>query len=127
MHEVLTSFAVLAYTAGGIVCHQLPERSFFWGAWQYPVCARCTGLYASAVLGLAGWAVARWRHRRAWRVAPRAALVVLAATALPTALSVVTAAAGWWDGGNVTRALLGVPLGATAGALLAAAVAKDLR
>lgn len=25
-------------------CHQLPERSFFWGTYQFPVCARCTGI-----------------------------------------------------------------------------------
>lgn len=25
-------------------CHQLAERSFFLGCWQFPVCARCAGL-----------------------------------------------------------------------------------
>lgn len=25
-------------------CHQLPERSFFYKSWQFPVCARCTGV-----------------------------------------------------------------------------------
>ncbi|MGN0350826.1 MAG: DUF2085 domain-containing protein [Roseburia sp.] len=24
-------------------CHQMPERSFFIGDWQFPLCARCTG------------------------------------------------------------------------------------
>lgn len=27
------------------VCHQMPERSFFWKGKQFPVCARCTGIY----------------------------------------------------------------------------------
>src|SRR6476469_9730789 len=31
------------YYSGSLICHQRPERSFwFWGA-QFPVCARCTG------------------------------------------------------------------------------------
>lgn len=29
-----------------ISCHRLPERSFFWRGRQFPLCARCTGLYA---------------------------------------------------------------------------------
>lgn len=26
-------------------CHRKPERSFFWKAKQFPVCARCTGIH----------------------------------------------------------------------------------
>lgn len=26
-------------------CHRIPERSFFIGSHQFPVCARCTGAY----------------------------------------------------------------------------------
>ena len=26
-------------------CHRKPERSFFWKGRQFPVCARCTGMY----------------------------------------------------------------------------------
>ena len=35
-------------------CHQLPERSFFWRGRQFPVCARCTGVYIGEIAGLAG-------------------------------------------------------------------------
>ena len=28
-----------------VSCHRMPERSFFWKGKQFPVCARCTGIY----------------------------------------------------------------------------------
>lgn len=31
-------------------CHQMPERSFFIKGFQFPVCARCTGVIISAIL-----------------------------------------------------------------------------
>lgn len=31
-------------------CHQLPERSFFYKGYQFPVCARCTGVMISSVV-----------------------------------------------------------------------------
>lgn len=33
-------------------CHQIPERSFFLCGYQFPVCARCTGVILSAVFAL---------------------------------------------------------------------------
>lgn len=33
-------------------CHQLPERSYYLGKWQMPVCARCQGLYIGYLIGL---------------------------------------------------------------------------
>src|SRR5688500_5253677 len=46
------------YAAGALVCHQRPERSFYIEDAQLPVCARCFGLYAGALLGVVAWAVA---------------------------------------------------------------------
>lgn len=31
------------------ICHRRPERSFFIKGHQFPVCARCTGLYISGI------------------------------------------------------------------------------
>lgn len=31
-------------------CHQIPERSFFIGGYQFPLCARCTGLLIGELL-----------------------------------------------------------------------------
>lgn len=36
-------------------CHQLPERSFFWKQYQFPVCARCLGVIAGYIVGLIIW------------------------------------------------------------------------
>ena len=34
-------------------CHQRADRSFFIGQWQFPVCARCTGVLTGHILSLA--------------------------------------------------------------------------
>lgn len=45
------------------LCHQLPERSFFAGGYQLPVCARDTGIYIGFVFGLlALWLLARGKR-----------------------------------------------------------------
>lgn len=33
-------------------CHQRPERSFFYRGKQFPVCARCTGVFIGELLGI---------------------------------------------------------------------------
>ena len=35
-----------------IRCHQMPSRSFFIGSYQFPLCARCTGIMAGRVIAL---------------------------------------------------------------------------
>jgi hypothetical protein len=52
-------------------------------------------------------------------------LLVLAA--IPTAVSVASGTLGAWDGSNAARAILAIPLGASAGAIVAAVATKDLR
>jgi uncharacterized membrane protein len=50
---VLAGVRGLGYT----VCHQLPEHSLFVAGHQYPLCARCTGIYLGFLTGLAGLAI----------------------------------------------------------------------
>ena len=116
------------FAVGSLICHQRPERSFFLDGHQLPVCARCTGLYLSAVAGLAGWI--GFKIARGWRPIafdPRVAVRLFVLAAIPTALSLASGALGVWDGSNLTRAVLAIPLGASAGAIVAAVAAKDLR
>jgi uncharacterized membrane protein len=118
----------LAYDVGGVICHQLPERSFFVDGRQLPVCARCTGLYLSAGMGCALWLLTKGTLR--WRRVPvraRTALHVVTVAAVPTVVSYVTGISGVWDGSNLARATLAVPLGLAAGAVATAVATKDLR
>ncbi|MEO7133716.1 MAG: DUF2085 domain-containing protein, partial [Vicinamibacterales bacterium] len=62
----------MIFLAGSVICHQLPERSFFWAGQQLPVCARCTGLYVSGAFGLIAWIAIKTGHRwRAIAIDPR--------------------------------------------------------
>ena len=33
-------------------CHQLPQRSFFFHGYQFPICARCTGIICGYLLAI---------------------------------------------------------------------------
>lgn len=37
---------------GGYTCHQMHERSFSYRGYQFPVCARCTGIFVGQIIGL---------------------------------------------------------------------------
>ena len=118
----------IIYATGGLICHQRPERSFFLNGHQFPVCARCTGLYLSAAMGIIGWLALKIARR--WSSLPfdpRLAKRVVILSAIPTAVSFMTGVLGIWDGSNLTRAMLAIPVGASAGAVVAAVATKDLR
>ena len=98
-----------------------------------PVCARCTGLYLGGALGVLAWAmiagVRANTSRRAKELAtrlvrPRTILII---AAVPTIITLTTATLGLWDPGNVTRAVLALPLGLAIGSVVSAAAAGDLR
>jgi uncharacterized membrane protein len=60
---------------GYAICHQIPERSFSIGGRQLPLCARCTGTFLGAVLGLG--AMLAYGRRRAARMPPVTVLGIL--------------------------------------------------
>jgi len=116
--SLVYGIAVVAYSIGHLICHQLPARSFhLWGA-SLPVCARCTGIYLGASItclvlawregGSASFADTRFALGDAYT---RARLVLFIAL-IPTAATLIFE---WTTGvtpGNWVRALTGVPLGA---------------
>ncbi len=123
----------MVYLAASAICHQRADRSFHpWGV-QFPVCGRCAGLYGGALLGVCAAGV--WRRRNSQRdrkvahgllvvrsFRGRAAALVLAAAALPTAATVLLEAGGLVDPGNVGRAASAVPLGAASCAFVAGVI-----
>ena len=122
-------FLAFIFAVGSVICHQLPERSFFLDGRQLPVCARCTGLYLSGAAGLAAW----WAVKllRGWRPQhgepPDWRWVCSRSWRRRRVVSYLTGVFGVWDGSNLTRAVLAVPLGVVAGAVVAAVSTKDLR
>lgn len=60
---------------GYAICHQIGERSFTIAGRQLPLCARCSGTFIGALLGLAGMLVLR--RQRASQLPPPVILVLL--------------------------------------------------
>jgi uncharacterized membrane protein len=109
-HAVWTSAVYLLASA---ICHQRPERSFSTSGVQWPVCARCSGLYIAAPFGalfaLAGGRAATDRTRTR---------VVVMLLGLPTVITFLIEVAGIAPVPNLVRAAAAVPLGAAIGWLL---------
>ena len=49
---------------GSAVCHQMAERSFFWGSCQSPLCARCTAIEGGIILGVIFLMAGRTKRRK---------------------------------------------------------------
>ena len=95
------------------MCHQRPERSFHAGSAQWPVCARCAGLYLSAPIGAIAALLMRKRVRLWW----------VALAVVPTALTWLLETAGLAPIGNLARFVAALPLGAAV-AMLATGTAS---
>ena len=59
---------------GYAVCHRLAERSFHAGDYQLPLCARCSGMYLGAVVGVAFLSLT---YRRSGGTPPKWVIAVL--------------------------------------------------
>jgi uncharacterized membrane protein len=96
------------YAFGSLICHQQPDRSFHLGLAQLPVCARCTGLYAGAVIG----SLVFLRLRL-----PADPRILLIAAAAPTAVTWLVEIGALAALSNTTRAIAALPLGAAVAAV----------
>jgi len=105
-HDPLWATAV--YFVGSRICHQLAARSFHTNGVQWPVCARCAGLYLAAPMG----AVVALSARTWPRLWGAAAWPILIVAAVPTLVTLAIEWPGLGAPSNLTRALTALPLGA---------------
>ena len=94
------------YRGFGLVCHQLGERSFYVSGFQLAVCARCFGLYAGALAGVAAYPLIRPLSRR-----DSPARWWLAAAAVPTSVDFALGLLGVWENTHASRFLTALLLG----------------
>lgn len=82
------------------LCHQLPERSFFFRGHQFPICARCTGILFGYIIG--GLIAIKYRH------IPLGILVLLL---IPLGIDGSAQYLGLWKSTNKRRLLTGIAAG----------------
>jgi len=111
----------LVYLTGAVICHQRPERSFHAGPQQYPVCARCTGLYVGAPFGLLAMLMMQRVRTGTGADAYRRWRVILLGAMVPTLVSIGLERIGG-PSDTISRALAALPLGAAVAAFVAAAL-----
>jgi uncharacterized membrane protein len=109
------------YAVGGVVCHQLPERSFHWAGAQLAVCGRCTGIYAG-LCALAAMAPLPPRSYVRCFSDRRVARGLLAIGALPTIVTLAAEWSGVWIPSSIARALAGAVLGVAMALVVGAAL-----
>ena len=98
--------AATLYHGFSVLCHQLPERSYFIAEHKLGVCARCTGLYAGFALALLLYPLVRPLRTLVWP--PREWLLLAAA---PLAIDFSLTFFGIWENTHTSRLLTGILLG----------------
>lgn len=92
------------------LCHQLPERSFFGGGIQVPVCARDTGIYAGFLLAFLFFRVFHW-GKRPTGLPPMKIMPLLALFVLVMAIDGGASYLMLWESSNELRLITGLTTG----------------
>lgn len=111
-----------ADAVGYAVCHRIEERSFHVNGRQMPLCARCTGMYLGAMLGLV---YQFFKSPRGAGLPPRKLLVVFGLLALIWGVDGLNSyfhlfpnAPGLYEPNNTLRLLTGTGMGLVVAMLL---------
>jgi uncharacterized membrane protein len=115
----------LLHSFGYGLCHQLPERSFFGGGVQVPVCARDTGIYFGVLVSVALISLLH-RGSRPTGLPTPAGWVTIVLMIGAMALDGVTEYAGLRSTTNELRLITGLLSGFAIGALIAPMVNDEL-
>lgn len=92
-----------------MLCHQLPERSYFIDGHQFAVCSRCTGVYAGFAFTLLLYPLIRSLKNT---FTPPLKWLILAT--VPLAIDVGINFFGFWQNTHTSRLLTGALLGGAA-------------
>ena len=101
--------AQVVYRAFAVLCHQLPERSYFIDGHKLAVCSRCTGLYAGFAFTLLLYPLIR--SLRTTTTPPRSWLLL---AAVPLGIDFSLTFFGIWENTHTSRLLTGALLGSVA-------------
>jgi uncharacterized membrane protein len=104
-----SEIAIGIYRAFSVLCHQLPERSFFIDDHKFAVCSRCTGIYAGFALTLLAYPLIR--PLRTTHTPPRKWLII---AAIPLLIDFSLTFFGIWENTHTSRLLTGLILGSAA-------------
>jgi uncharacterized membrane protein len=104
-----SALAQVIYRAFAILCHQLPERSYFIEGHKLAVCSRCTGLYAGFAFTLLLYPLIR--SLRTTTTPPRSWLLL---AAVPLAIDFSLTFFGIWENTHTSRLLTGALPGSVA-------------
>ncbi|MFN2498431.1 MAG: DUF2085 domain-containing protein [Pyrinomonadaceae bacterium] len=102
-------WALPIYHAFSLVCHQIPERSFFIAGHPFAVCSRCFGLYAGFTLATVIYPLVCSLKKT--DAPPRKWLFIAAA---PLAIDYALGFFGIWDNTHSSRLITAALLGAVA-------------
>lgn len=117
--QVIHAFDWVGYA----VCHRIPERSFIIGGNQLPMCARDTGMFGVALLGVLGAALASpLRHAQfpklSYCILLALGALMWAADGLNSYLMLATGRVWWYMPQNWLRLVTGALMGAGVSALI---------
>ncbi len=107
---------------GYALCHQMPDRSFFIHDHQFPLCARCTGMYLGLITG-AAFMLVRGRTRAArMPPAPIVAtlvlfIIVMGIDGVNSTISIIPGAPQLYHTTNLHRIITGTLYGLALSAL----------
>ena len=101
---------------GYALCHQLPERSFFFHEHQSPLCARCTGMYLGFLIGLVFLIVRRRTHSARMPTAAIIAVLIgfitiMGIDGINSTLSIIPGAPQLYHTTNIHRIVTGTLFG----------------
>ncbi|HEU4508625.1 MAG TPA: DUF2085 domain-containing protein [Pyrinomonadaceae bacterium] len=95
------------YGAFAMVCHQLPDRSYFIDEHKFAVCSRCTGLYAGFAFTLLLYPLIGSLKRTT--TPPRSWLLL---ASIPLLIDFSVTFFGFWENTHTSRLITGALLGA---------------